>query len=391
MFSINFYPLLPSKMLSILILASLPTLFQISSSIFPQSTIAQCLSELKDCRLIFAYDGKIKTEIQQLIFSLSSQSPSVTYLVDILSNQSTELTTDVNRFSSGPHCSLVVLTLWSESPNIYQQLSSSLTPHWLPLSKKDEDHYFFLCSSPQLCENLLLSPFGSKIKNKIAFVKKSQETILQSVHPYKKNGAAQLIQLDFEEKYERILPQLFPDMTSSHFGRPIRMSCPMVKFRIEIEWSASQGKYQLKRGYYKYWLDEAMKKFNFTPDVFYSSSGGSTGVRLANGTWSGGRCLPWRRRNGFCHWKNLLQTQICWVVSPVVIWMDEFHLSEAGHLLLSESYCLALFHAVVDSFLGCCGICYFCYLSFSSDYKQVRQRTKFGQCIKLRDTSTDLC
>jgi hypothetical protein len=44
----------------------------------------------------------------------------------------------------------------------------------------------------------------------------------------------------------------------------------------------------MKRGFYKYWMEAAMNKFNFSYSIFYSSMGRGTGAMLKNGTWTGG-------------------------------------------------------------------------------------------------------
>jgi len=67
----------------------------------------------------------------------------------------------------------------------------------------------------------------------------------------------------------------------------MKMSIPNALWRIEITCEDEERtKCHPTRGYYLLWLVEAMKKFNFTYEMFQSSLGGGTGI-MKNGTWKG--------------------------------------------------------------------------------------------------------
>ncbi|OXA54043.1 Glutamate receptor ionotropic, delta-1 [Folsomia candida] len=260
-------------------------IFQQEITIFLKKSI---FTHLSHCDLVWTHYKNNERTNQDL----SQESD------EILVQRQIDLNSATTRLHSGAEnvpklrtaiCSVVIIistTSAYDSNNPGLQLFQTLTPHFLPLTRKDEDYYIFFGQN-----ELMASPeFGLKIKYKIGFYLDERSILVKTMHPDQNGGKPQLITLlNLDENTSHHLSQIFPDLTKNHFGRCIKMSIPKAPFRIQIHKVESNGdeKYHPKRGYYVTWLEGAMKKLNFTYDMSLSSFDGGTGVQLKNGTWAG--------------------------------------------------------------------------------------------------------
>ncbi|CAL8072904.1 unnamed protein product [Orchesella dallaii] len=206
---------------------------------------------------------------------------------------------DIHRIAANGSCGVNVILLHDLNIGVDdEKLFNFLTPRYEPITRKDEDYFFFITQHLKTAEAVLISSnaFGNKIKFKVAFYPSSEFRAL-TANIYGNNGEPLLTTLNvspdslssginMEMEADNGLPKVFPDFTRNFHGRALRMSVANVPFRFEIE-LRSDGRFHPKRGFHKLWLDEAMKKFNFTYDIFVSSLGGGTGKQFDNGSWGG--------------------------------------------------------------------------------------------------------
>lgn len=174
---------------------------------------------------------------------------------------------------------LYILEYMTKLNRLSAWLTATTTSAFMPLLKKDEDHFVFLCALSITCDQILLYPtVGQKIKYKISVVptKNTQDIKIKSVSLYGGfKGAPILISIDpafFE------LTTLFPDTTYNFNGKLFRVSNPRSKTYFDEE---------NNRGLYRNWFKVMMLKLNFTCIVFESSLSGGSGKRFSNGTWAG--------------------------------------------------------------------------------------------------------
>lgn len=277
-----------------------------------------------NCEIIFVHDGheNYTDEIHYVLENLLSSNDNGLYSINIWSPYESNRFGDIHRLST--FCEVAVLMIYETRENIYLHMFQLLTQLYGPLIRKDQDPFIFL--SNKETNDLLMwdRAFGRKIKYKLSLVEGPNndveaETLCFYCVP---GGHPEIIQLpisdiieyyiiDYEEslspltesssnvtemtteigalnphkKFEPDVDRIFPDLVRNFNGHVLRMTNPTCLWRFEIEWR--DGRYHPKRGSYKLWLDEAMRKFNFTYDVFYSYGDRGTGQELSNGTWFG--------------------------------------------------------------------------------------------------------
>ncbi|CAL8072906.1 unnamed protein product [Orchesella dallaii] len=192
-------------------------------------------------------------------------------------------------------CGLGLFSFSLFNSAVLKVLFDLLIPLYGPILRKDEDHFIFMTLNQYDATKLLLSEgFGNRIKYKIALTQSSNLSITAlSTSLYENQGQPvvrplfTMTQNDQVSEMSSDVPYLFPDAMRNFYGKIFRMSIPKVAFRFEMVWDSTQKQYVSKRGYYKWWLDEVMIKFNFTCFYFESSFGGGTGKLLSNGSWRG--------------------------------------------------------------------------------------------------------
>ncbi|CAL8072907.1 unnamed protein product [Orchesella dallaii] len=191
-------------------------------------------------------------------------------------------------------CALVLIQVDREfsDSQMPTKLFNTLTPRNLPIIRKDEDYFVFLCTetTERICEQLSMSEgFGNKVKNKITLVEGESKVKVKTINLYGAAGEPsieeRIIPLPIKDYSFLKLPELFPDYSKSFNGKVFRISYPKAPFYIEVE--RRNGFYLPKRGLYSIWLIEMSQKMNFSYVLFPASFGGSSGKKLANGTWKG--------------------------------------------------------------------------------------------------------
>ncbi|CAL8093028.1 unnamed protein product [Orchesella dallaii] len=264
--------------------------------------VERIFHDFNGCELVFIEESGVTTNssinLIDLDFNeislLSAGAQQVTFGTNITFQRHE----DVHRLAD-LHCGLAVIILYKAFDLHWETwIVDTMIPRYAPILQKDKDHFLLITPTEEISNQVLLSPsFESKIKYKLAiFNNPSSESsselgvVCKTVDLYAKNGLPELKTLKSfnpQEITKELETQwLFPDMTKDFKGKVFRFSIPKVAFRFEIEMK-QDGKWHPKRGYYKWWLDEAMRKFNFTYHIFPASFGGGTGKRLKNGTWVG--------------------------------------------------------------------------------------------------------
>ncbi|CAL8072909.1 unnamed protein product [Orchesella dallaii] len=181
-------------------------------------------------------------------------------------------------------CALAIIYIHELDDKLPQNLFEVLTPRYLPIIRKDEDQFLFVCNNETEAKEILLYPkFGSKIKFKLAVVPEAKSLLY--VDLYGDNGKELVKIKDVSEPEDLQFEILFPDTTFDFHGKEFRVANPKAPFYFEMAFK--NGKNHPVRGLYKVWLDVMMHRFNFTIDLFQSSLSGGTGKQLANGTWLG--------------------------------------------------------------------------------------------------------
>jgi len=84
----------------------------------------------------------------------------------------------------------------------------------------------------------------------------------------------------------KTVEEIFPDVTNNFNGHVMRITAPPAPPLVLISPSKSNPKVNIIQGQQKTILEGIAGKYNFTYSL-YSSPGGSTGFKLANGSWSG--------------------------------------------------------------------------------------------------------
>jgi len=254
-----------------------------------------------DCSLVYVYDTTRndyrfeRSIIRFYQFPVEFQGGS--YIVPILPLGETESSfkgsREIHRLLMSNRCSLVIFLVHKVTPDMSKCLFHTLTPLWDPLTKKDENYYVFLGSGSVSQALLMSSEFGLKLKYKISIELHPSETSLFSVNtvaPYSPSGNPELVpllnQTETQTKAAWTVGNLFPDLTLNHFGRRIKMSVPRAKQRLAMNCDGPDKRCHPVGGSYKFWILEAMKKWNFSYDLFESSLDGGTGI-FKNGTWLG--------------------------------------------------------------------------------------------------------
>lgn len=254
-----------------------------------------------NCELIYLEERKYKskrvTEVQ-LNFEEWSKLFAGTQQLTFDSNITYPRHNDIHRYVSN-HCGLGIFFIQTFTAEREEWLTETIVPRYGPILRKDKDNFIIVTPNEKLADEILLSSrFGSRVKFKLALfyhpLGALAHIVCKTVDLYGNNGLEKLKVLKSFEPDKVIRSTevttetagLFPDMTKYFNGKVFRFAIPKVAFRFEIV-KRRDGRYHPKRGFYKWWLDEAMLKFNFTYDISWASFGGGTGKLLKNGTWVG--------------------------------------------------------------------------------------------------------
>ncbi len=253
-----------------------------------QEILVKIIKLFPDCNLLYFEDVELKIFSDLDFETLNLFSAGVHYLARYHGNNITlQSHVDIHRFTYFK-CSLAVSVISTFNKSIQTWFLETLLPRYGPLLRKDEDYFIFITDSELVSETVLLSnELGGKIRFKLGLTEKQGNVIFKMVKLFGgANGSAKLVTIQ-EVNYSSITKEnIFSDLTNQFNGKSFRFTVPKVDFRLEIRMDSS-GKYYIVRGFYKWYLAEVTKKFNFTFDLFRSSFGGGTGKRLDNGTWVG--------------------------------------------------------------------------------------------------------
>ncbi|CAL8143870.1 unnamed protein product [Orchesella dallaii] len=266
-----------------------------SPSISVFRALHQILLNYDDCELLYLFESGTQGPISVNDFdmlALDQASSGARILSFFAPNVKYHRHQDIHRHTRA-HCALAILIFNKIHPDIESWLFDTIIPRYGPIIRKDEDRFIFLTPTNKLADEVMLSSnFGEKIKYKIALHAENPDNLVEckTIDFYANNGnpVPKVLQaIDVLTSVEKSLDfsTLFPDMTKNFNGKQFRITVPNVKYRFEMEWR--DGAYHPKRGFYKWWLDEAIIKFNFTYFMFWSSFEKATGKPLENGTWVG--------------------------------------------------------------------------------------------------------
>jgi len=263
--------------------------------------LKQIVVSYDGCELLYLFESSLSS-------SSSSNHPSVydidVFELNIFSSGARTLTLfasnveyprhkDIHRHTPA-HCSLAILIFNQfHTKEIEPWLFDTIIPRYGPIIRKDEDHFIFITPTGAIADKVMLSNnFGEKIKYKIALnVQSSSQPITQTnrqldyydlifvecrtIDFYANDGKpVSKVLRSFavsqsNQTMQHDVSNLFPDMTKNFNGRMFRITVPNVKYRFEMEWK--DGAYRPKRGFYRWWFDEACLKFNFSYYMFWSS------------------------------------------------------------------------------------------------------------------------
>lgn len=206
---------------------------------------------------------------------------------------------DIHRFNK-KHCGVAVFYISQISTGLTLWLFETIIPRYVPIIRKDEDHFIFMFDREVDATKILISQdFGQRIRLKIGIVPHSSvlqdfkitepgnslnsEAVLKQVDLYAENGECRANALQIST-----IPSakvLFLDSNNFN-GKRLQVVIPKAPSYFEMK-SKGNGVYHPVRGLYKVWLDVMIERFNFSIHLTLSSASGSTGKRLKNGTWVG--------------------------------------------------------------------------------------------------------
>lgn len=194
-------------------------------------------------------------------------------------------------------CMLSIILINSPNMDFIEQVKSLIAPTYLPVTRRDVDHYIFV-SKPEDHQLILKIPvFISRIKFKLAIGEDSQaKQVKVSTIDYfgGPGGTPKLIQLPNKVPSKKLA--VFPDFFWNLRGYTLK-----VVYNIYIvsmvqanppPWAGVKN--NARRGVWRYLFSEyLMIKFNFTYNWFPSTGldgkmgTGGSGVQMKNGTWVG--------------------------------------------------------------------------------------------------------
>ncbi|CAL8097698.1 unnamed protein product [Orchesella dallaii] len=155
--------------------------------------------------------------------------------------------------------------------------------------KSDEDYFIFHSSENSILEQILISePFALGIKYKLAI--SSKDKTYKTTCFYCNLGKPSIHQWKIpihNKKSNQQINLLFPDLLENFHGKVFRISSAVLSSSLTELHLVRSGVWENSRGIFGTALDHLSAKYNFSFTLFPSSGGGSTGLKLKNGSWIG--------------------------------------------------------------------------------------------------------
>lgn len=223
------------------------------------------------------------------------------YIVDISSMEQFKGSTDHSRrFTS--YCKLVIVSLFSSIEFPLAPLLTLLTPLWMPITKRNADHYIFLdenfekgsTESKRRATNFLMQEeISHQLKFKLFTSSAGDDAVKMFTHCIFCAGyQEQIIEIDASDS-ELELTKLFPDFTKNLYGYQLKIVGPTTYTSVfQLERNPSDNKFQMKRGLYTDIFRNIQKRLNYTYTfhpchAFGNVKEGKTGVLMEDGQWAG--------------------------------------------------------------------------------------------------------
>lgn len=155
-------------------------------------------------------------------------------------------------------------------------LFTQLTPLYVPIIRKDEDHFIFITENENVADSMLLSSeFGNKIKFKISlYSTKTSSIALKTVQLYTDPAGIASVSTSIIETSKPInISSLYQDTTQNLHQRKFRVANLRSQAYFVMMPDPRGRTYGMIpiRGLYKIWLDEMQQRYNFTSHVFLAS------------------------------------------------------------------------------------------------------------------------
>lgn len=278
-------PVKSIRLLNLVILALLEMPISksgIVENLHEQAVLLKLLKAFDECELLYYFQ---KDPYQRINFENLHTSLSGVFFLHGNFNTTLNRHSDIHKHSACKF-SLAIFYFSSNTPLLEKQISTRIFPLYAPILRRDKDHVLIHAADEKLCDRHLSSPhFGMKIRFKLCVYQNKNENFvkLKTVKLYGKPGGKHLvIHLDILNISNYI--QL--GLTKNFNRKPFRFCIPKISSHLEIRRN-SKGQNYFVRGLYHWYLEQSANSFNYTHQIFYTSNGGDTGTRLANGTWVG--------------------------------------------------------------------------------------------------------
>ncbi|CAL8111655.1 unnamed protein product [Orchesella dallaii] len=255
-----------------------------------------------NCSLLVLQD---KYDSGRNVSTLISTLTQNVYLIKFNRTEAEESNSETGKYSrhffkqiSNTHkrssfCTVAILFVNDVNPTLMHKIQQIIAPTFLPIVRKDEDHFIFITSPEYHKKLLLMNELPSRVKFKIAIGRlENGDNAITTVNFFGGKMATPLVtqfsSVNVPEDFD-----YFPDFLWNLKGKILKVSIPYTYSKVEahLPWgTVGNG----KRGNSKYILEEfLMVKFNFTYTMIVSTGmdgnygAGGTGLQLPNGTWIG--------------------------------------------------------------------------------------------------------
>ncbi|CAL8111617.1 unnamed protein product [Orchesella dallaii] len=192
-------------------------------------------------------------------------------------------------------CSIVVLMINDLRPQFIKQIQLTISPVYVPITRKDEDFYIFKTDRKNHKKLLLMQEYPNRIKFKMAVgYEPAQKSVVARTVCFfcEPGGNPRLVDIPLPGTPQSEEVEYFPDFVWDLNGKVLHVTMPNFYARVEADppW---KGINNAKRGHWKMLFETFLTvKFNFSYHMFASTrsdgtGGAGTGVLLRNGTWNG--------------------------------------------------------------------------------------------------------
>lgn len=159
-------------------------------------------------------------------------------------------------------CIVTVAFVNHDTIDFWNQVRDVISPPYLPITRKDMDHYIFVAETHVHAKLLHLKGFINKIKFKIAVGADKNESLQVSTIDFfgGPNGSPQLVHLPVKKLYQQetqtLYPDFFPDFVWNLGGYTMQVVIPFARALVEANPAPWTNINNAKRGPWKYLFED---------------------------------------------------------------------------------------------------------------------------------------